>query len=96
MSDSLVYEHASEFVLRRVGRESILVPIHNQVGDLDSVYTLNEVASLIWSLLDGRTEIDAIAGRVCEEFDVEPAAAGADVRELLLDLQGAKLIRRVG
>jgi hypothetical protein len=44
-------------------------------------FTLNEVASAIWQAADGRTPLSKIvAGRICEEFDVEPehAQRGAD------------------
>ena len=65
------------------------------MGDLDSVYTLNEVASLVWSLLDGRTKAEAIVGRVCQEYEIESGAAAVDVDELLADLREARLIRQV-
>jgi len=90
-----LYEQASEFVLRRIGRESILVPIHNKVGDLDSVYTLNEVASLIWSMIDGRTATSSILDRLCDEYDVPREDAANDLGELLGTLTEARLIRPV-
>ena len=90
-----LYQQASEFVLRRIGRESILVPIHNKVGDLDSVYTLNEVASLIWSMLDGQTRTSSILDRVCDEYDVSRESAATDLGDLLQSLERARLIRPV-
>jgi hypothetical protein len=44
-------------------------------------FTLNEVASTIWQAADGRTPLsEIVAGKVCEEFDVdrEQAQRGAD------------------
>jgi hypothetical protein len=44
-------------------------------------FTLNEVASTIWQAADGCTPLsEIVAGRVCEEFDVdrEQAQRGAD------------------
>jgi Coenzyme PQQ synthesis protein D (PqqD) len=44
-------------------------------------FTLNEVASTIWRAADGRTPLsEIVAGKVCQEFDVDPERAqrGAD------------------
>jgi hypothetical protein len=40
--------------------------------------TLNAVGTLIWETADGKTPVSAIVGRICEEFDVEPAEARRD------------------
>src|SRR5437660_365316 len=51
--DQRVFAHRGEFALRQVGTESILVPVRNHVGDLDSVYVFTSVAARIWSLIAG-------------------------------------------
>jgi len=45
----------SNFVTRCIADETIIVPIRDTVGDLDSIYTLNEVGTTIWQLIDGQT-----------------------------------------
>lgn len=87
-----IYRRSADVVCRQVGLESILVPIRHNVGNLDFVYTLSPVAARIWSLLDGVRTVEEIAYELCSEFDVEPAAAAADVSELLADLASASLI----
>ena len=69
------------FVTREIAGETIIVPIRSHVADLDSIYTLNEVGTLIWSLVDGKTPLPnlrAIAPeRVCRDVpDCGPARAG--------------------
>ena len=91
---STVFAHSGDFVLRNVGTEAVLVPIRNRVGDLDSVYTMSAVAVRIWSLIDGVNDADAIAAGIAAEYDVEPATAAQDVKEILLALEEAELIRR--
>jgi hypothetical protein len=90
--DRRVFEHRGEFALRQVGSESILVPIRNHVGDLDSVYVFNEIGARIWPLLDGSHDVESIVSVICEEYEVEPAVARADVDELLGSLEAAGLI----
>jgi hypothetical protein len=89
--DKRVFKHRGEFALRKVGNESILVPIRNRVGDLDSVYVFTPVAARIWSLLDGR-DIDAVVDTICQEYDVESEVARRDLSELLGSLEAADLI----
>lgn len=91
----VVYRPAADLVMRRVGREAVVVPVRNRVGDLDSVFTLNEVASRVWELLDGSTPLVKIVDTICDEFEVAPATAAADVEELLGTLEAAKLVQRV-
>jgi hypothetical protein len=90
--DRRVFAHRGEFALRQVGSESILVPIRNRVGDLDSVYVFTAVAARIWSLLDGSRDVDSIVEIVCSEYDVEPEVARSDAGELLASLESAELI----
>ena len=90
--DKRVFKHRGEFALRQVGNESILVPIRNRVGDLDSVYVLTPVAARIWSLLDGSHPVDSVIETVCDEYDAASGVVRADLEELLGSLLAADLI----
>ncbi|MGA8806226.1 MAG: PqqD family protein [Thermoanaerobaculia bacterium] len=90
--DNRVFAHRGEFALRQVGTESILVPVRNHVGDLDSVYVFTAVAATIWSLIDGSRDVDSIVAAICGEYDAEPDVVRSDLEELLGSLEGAALI----
>jgi hypothetical protein len=90
--DQRVFAHRGEFALRQVGTESILVPVRNHVGDLDSVYVFTSVAARIWALIDGERDVNEIVAAICSEYDAEPSVVRADVDELLGSLEGAALI----
>ena len=92
---SRVYRQSPDVVCRQVGLESILVPIRQNVGNLDFVYTLSPVAARIWSLLDGNRTVDAVVAQLCSEFEVERETAVADVAGLVEDLAGASLVTEV-
>jgi len=89
------YVKSGEFVTRAVAGVTIVVPISAGVGDLDSIYTLNEVGATIWQLIDGTATVDAIASVVAREFEVATDEAKADVLEFVTSLAGAGLIRPV-
>jgi pyrroloquinoline quinone biosynthesis protein D len=57
----------------------------------EGVLELNETAQDIVSRCDGRT-VDEIIHTLAEEYDIDPQVLGADVREILSDLQQRKLI----
>ena len=40
------------FVFRHIVEEMVLVPIRQNVAELDSIYTLNELGAFIWEHLD--------------------------------------------
>jgi hypothetical protein len=95
MVSETVYRTASDVVVRRIGDESVVVPVRSHVGDLDSLFTLNEVASRVWELLDGRHSLDAIIETLCEEFDVTAEVAAKDVEDLIRTLEEAHLVQAV-
>lgn len=90
-----IYQRSQDVVCRQVGSESILVPIRNHVGSLESIFVLTPVAARIWSLIDGKTPVDAIVDAVCAEYDVDRDTARADVDELLRSLEEIALVKAV-
>jgi coenzyme PQQ synthesis protein D (PqqD) len=83
-------------VTRRIAGETILVPVAGNVGDLEAVYTLNDVGSFIWDLIDGRRSAMAIAEAVSAGYDVPLEQAVPDVDELLDALISKRLVRVCG
>jgi coenzyme PQQ synthesis protein D (PqqD) len=80
-------DDGKSFVTRRIAGETLLVPVTGRVADLDAIYTLNEVGSFIWHLIDGRRSAQAIAEAVSAEYDVTLERAALDVDELLTTLE---------
>ena len=83
-------------VTRRIADETILVPVSSRVGDLDSIYTLTEVGSRIFSLLqEAPVSVDQIVNVVCAEYEVSPALAAADASAFIEVLVAKKLAHPV-
>ena len=57
----------------------------------EGIVELNENAHEILSRCNGRT-LGEIVGELAKEYEADPGALAADVRETLADLQGRKLI----
>jgi hypothetical protein len=87
-----VYRKSDSIVSRKIADEFILVPIRQNVGDLESIYTLNETAARIWELIDGETKVKNIKEKIIEEFNVTRGEAEKDIIEHLQQLEGIKAI----
>ena len=82
-----------DLVTRNVGGETIVVPIKNKVGDLNSIFTLNEIGTMIWGLIDGKRSVTEIARAICRTYEVKPEVAEKDTLEFLNTLKEAGLLR---
>ena len=87
-----VYKKSDSIVFRKIADEFILVPIRQNVGDLESISTLNEVAARIWELIDGKKKVREIKDKIIEEFEVTPEQAEKDLIEYLQQLEGIEAI----
>src|SRR4030042_2475942 len=82
-----IYTKDPAIVARQIAGEMILVPIRQNVGDLESIYLLNETAVFAWQLLDGSITLADIRNRITNEFEVYEQQAGQDLLELMADLE---------
>ncbi|MCZ2844961.1 MAG: PqqD family protein [Candidatus Bathyarchaeota archaeon] len=82
-----VYKKSDSIVSRKIADEFILVPIKQNVGDLESISTLNELAARIWELIDGKKKVREIKDKIVEEFEVTPQQAEKDLIEYLKQLK---------
>jgi len=89
------YQKNPDIVSRKIADEYILVPIRQNVGDLESIYTLNEVAARIWELIDGKKKVKEIKDKIMEEFEVTPEEIEKDLTELLQKLEKIDGIKEV-
>jgi len=80
---------------RNIAGETLIVPIRNSIGDLNSIYTLNEVGARVWQLIDGQRSVNQIAAAISAEYTVEDSEAATDVLELLDSMAEAGLVRLV-
>ncbi|NIM59463.1 MAG: PqqD family peptide modification chaperone [Candidatus Aminicenantes bacterium] len=90
-----VYKKSDSIVSRKIADEFILVPIKQNVGDLESIYTLNEVATRVWGLIDGKKKVREIKDKIVEEFEVTPQEAEKDLTNLFKQLMAVGAIMNV-
>ena len=84
----------NQTVTRAIAGETIIVPIRSGIGDLNSIYTLNEVGTSLWQLIDGQHSVDQLVEQLSKEYEVSKAEAAKDVSDFLTTLEAEGLIRQ--
>jgi hypothetical protein len=86
------YRSSTEIIKREIGNETILVPIRKSAEELDSIYTVNEIAARIWDLMDGKKTVAEIKKTLLNDYDVTLEELDRDVEEFISKLLNERLI----
>jgi Coenzyme PQQ synthesis protein D (PqqD) len=78
-----ILSHSPSVVTRKTGNEYVLVPVTDNIADMDSVYTLNETGAFIWEQIDGKKSVEEIISVMTEEYDIDKDTATTDVLEFI-------------
>jgi hypothetical protein len=82
-----VFHKNENFVFRQIDDETILVPIKDNLGDMGSIYNLNEVAAFIWEQLDGQKTLSDINEMLINEFVIPEGESRKDLIEFINQLK---------
>jgi len=85
---------SSSVVTRKTGRECVLVPVTNNIADMNSVYTLNETGAFLWELIDGENNIEDMIEALIREYDIDEETATADVFEFINEMNKYLIISK--
>jgi Coenzyme PQQ synthesis protein D (PqqD) len=94
--EPLLLVRNSATVSREIAGETIVVPICAGVGDMEAVYTFNDLGGQLWRLLAESRAANDLVDWVIQNFSVSPEIAAADVHAFLDDLREIGLIETVG
>jgi hypothetical protein len=88
-----ILSHSPSVVTRKTGNEYVLVPVTDNIADMDSVYTLNETGAFIWEQIDGKKSAEEIIGAMTEEYDIDKDTATEDVLQFIAKMNDYLIIR---
>jgi hypothetical protein len=74
-----IISQSATVVTKKTGNEYVLVPITNNIADMNSVYTLNESGAFIWEHIDGKRNIGEIINAMTKEYDIDFENAEKDM-----------------
>lgn len=76
----------SEFILREIAGEAVLIPTGEASQNLNGMIHLTETGAFIWKQVDTAADLEEITSRIISEFEVDEKTARRDVRGFLYEL----------
>ncbi|MGQ1785766.1 MULTISPECIES: PqqD family protein [unclassified Saccharicrinis] len=86
MDVTLVYAKNDGFVEKAIGDEKVLVPLTDNVANMNKVYNLNEVASFIYDHIDGVKSIADLRSALIKNYEVAEEVALNDIKHFITDM----------
>ncbi len=83
-----------DFVFRRIIDETILVPVHRNLAEMDCIYTLNELGALLWEKLSVPTSRTELCQVILDTYDTNEEAASVDLEAFLDELQAIGALQK--
>lgn len=78
-----LYKKQSGFVEKIVGDELVIVPLVGAVAQMEKVFSLNEMGSFIYNLLNKPKSKEGILKLILNEFDIDKETALKDLEHFL-------------
>ncbi|WP_462317939.1 PqqD family protein [Marinilabilia sp.] len=75
--------NSDKFVTRQMGSEMVMVPLSNNVADMTSVLTLNEVGADILKAFVGGATMEEVVARLLKTYEVDEVTLTRDVEEFI-------------
>ena len=89
------YFRNPDYIFRRIVEDMILVPIHQDIADMNCIYTLNEVGALLWEKLEKPLSSEELQAVVLEEYSIDAITASGDVASFLSEMEKIGAVKRV-
>jgi hypothetical protein len=83
-----------DYIFRKVVEEFILVPIHQDVADMECIYTLNPVGAFIWGQLEKDLNVKELRASMIEAYDADPEVIEEDLVRFLEEMLSIGAIKR--
>lgn len=88
------YERDPNFIYRKIVDESVLVPIHHDVADMDCIYTLNELGSFLWEFLEKPATQAELQTAVLDQYDADTSSLQTDLERFLEEMISIGALRK--
>jgi hypothetical protein len=82
-----ILSRSQSVVTTKTGNEYVLVPVANNIADMNSVYTLNETGAFIWEQINGARSAEDIIRAMMTEYEVDHETASQDVFSFVDDMR---------
>lgn len=77
------YQRNPDFIFRKIVDEIVLIPVYQDVANMDSIFTLNEMGALIWDHLAEPLTQTNLQAVILDEYEVDPQVLISDIGNFL-------------
>lgn len=74
------------FVLRKIGPQTVAVPVGKLTGEIHGVVALTESGALLWEKLISGAEKEDLVSLLLEEYEIDKETASHDVEDFIKGL----------
>lgn len=78
---------------RIIDNEAIIIPLDEQTPECEKINFLNETATRIWELIDGKNSIKDIIARILDEYEITQEQAEKEVVSFIKKLEEKNLVK---
>lgn len=89
------YARNPDFIYRKIVDEAVLVPIHQNVADMDCLYTLNGVGAFVWEHLDQPRTRKELQEAVLGEYAADPDTLVKDLERFIDEMTSIGSLKQV-
>ena len=80
------------YILREVPGYSVVVPVGEAAQNFNGMINLNESGAMLWRALENGATEEGLTELLLSEYDIDRAAAAADVNEFIGKMKSADLL----
>ena len=81
-----------DMIIRKVGAETILVPIGNALKEHNGLFMLSDSACFLWEQLSSCNSVQELANKLYDEYDVTQEQALSDTQNFIDQLAELEII----
>lgn len=82
----------SDYILRELAGSHVVVPMNQEVINLNGIISLNDAGMFLWKeLLDDKSEQDLVCAFL-EEYNVSQVTANKDINDFVTTLREADIL----
>jgi hypothetical protein len=85
------FRRSTSVVTSEVACETVVVPVKGEVGDLDAIFSFNEIGADVWALIEEDCSLGELTTWVFDHYAVSRSKAQKDIREFIVELVQAGL-----
>jgi len=88
-----LYIKKAGFVEKTIGTDLVIVPLVGAVAQMEKVFSLNELGTFIYNLLNKPRSFEEILELILNEFDIDEQTANNDLEHFLIKAVESSIVQ---